>query len=157
MMPPNLEGRLLQALAIKPSDSVLEIGSGSGYLTACLARLGASVLSVDIVPELTHFARQNLQPHRLHNLKLETGNAARDWGHTRYDAIALTGSLPTLPDSWRRRLAIHGRLFAIVGEPPVMEALLITRQSEQEWVEESLFDTAAPPLLELDHVTVFEL
>jgi protein-L-isoaspartate(D-aspartate) O-methyltransferase len=156
MMPPNLEGRLLQALAIKHSDSVLEIGTGSGYLTACLAHLGASVLSVDIFPELTQFARENLRPHGLNNIKLRTGNAARDWGSTRYDVIALTGSLPTLPDSWRQRLALHGRLFAIVGEPPVMEALLITREGEQEWAQESLFDTEAPALLELDSPSVFE-
>ncbi len=157
MMPPKLEGRLLQTLAMKNSDNVLEIGTGSGYLTACLARLGASVLSVDIFPELTRFARDNLQPHGFNNIRLRTGNAARDWGDARYDAIALTGSLPTLPDSWRRRLALHGRLFAIIGEPPVMEALLITRVGEEEWVEESLFDTEAPPLLGLDRVSVFKL
>jgi protein-L-isoaspartate(D-aspartate) O-methyltransferase len=156
MMNPNLEGRLLQSLGIRPSDRILEIGTGSGYLAACLAHLGASVLSVDIFPEFTQTARQNLDRHRIKNVRLQTGDGARDWNGKFYEAIALTGSLPTLPDSWRRRLAIGGRLFAVVGTPPVMEALLVTRVGEQEWNEESLFETELPPLLNSHEPTVFE-
>ncbi|HXH04710.1 MAG TPA: protein-L-isoaspartate O-methyltransferase [Candidatus Competibacteraceae bacterium] len=148
MMNPNVEGRMLQALAIQPEDRVLEVGTGSGFITACLARLGVSVLSVDIFEDFTRAAQDKLKRHGIDNARLVTGNAARDWGSQRYDVIALTGSLPMLPRSWYERLAIGGRLFAIVGQAPVMEAVLITRSGEQEWQRQSLFDTELPPLLE---------
>ena len=155
MMTPKVEGRLLQGLNIAPTDNVLEVGTGSGYLTACLARLGASVLSVDIFPDFTQSARQKLNKHGI-GARLQTGDAARNWNSHRYDVIALTGSLPILPESWRQRLAIGGRLFVIVGEEPIMEALLITRVGEQDWIEQSLFETAIPPLLNFNKPTVFE-
>lgn len=146
MMNPNIEGRLLQALRIQPSDSVLEVGTGSGYLTACLARLGSHVTSVDIFADFTESAQQKLTRHGIKNIRLHTGDAARGW-NGRYDAIALTGSLPELPESWRQCLNLDGRLFVILGNPPVMDATLITRTGEQEWFEESLFDTEFPPLI----------
>ena len=156
MMRPNVEGRLLQALALQPSDSILEVGTGSGYLTACLAKLGASVVSVDIFPAFIQAARQKLKTHGIHNAVLYSGDAACGWGNQRYDAIAITGSLPVLPDNWRQQLHSGGRLFVIVGEPPIMEALLITRFGEREWAEESLFDTELPPLLNASKPVVFE-
>jgi len=156
MMCPNLEGRLLQALALQPSDSVLEVGTGSGYLTACLAKLAARVVSVDIVPEFIQTAQQKLKLHGINNVTLHSGDAAPGWGNQRYDAIAITGSLPVLPDSWRQHMNIGGRLFVIVGEPPIMEALLITRLGEREWTEESLFDTEIPALLNVSKPAVFE-
>lgn len=156
MMNPNVEGRILQALALSPEQSILEVGTGSAYLTACLARLGNSVLSVDIFPEFTRSAQQMLQQQGITNVRLQTGNAARDWGDKLFDAIAITGSMPFLPDSWRQRLAIGGRLFAIVGEEPIMEALLVTRIGEQQWEQESLFDTELAPLLEFDKPAIFE-
>ena len=147
MMHPNVEGRVLQALQIQPQDRVLEIGTGSGYLTACLAQLGNQVLSVDIIAQFTETAAQRLRDHGVHNVQLQTGDAAQDWGHESYDVIVLTGSLPELPSSWLQRLAVGGRLFVIVGTEPIMEAGLVVRSSEQEWLSESLFETAIPPLL----------
>lgn len=156
MMPPNVEGRLLQALAIKPEDRILEVGTGSGYLCACLARLGASVVSVDLFPDFTETAGRHLHANGIHNVRLETGNAARDWGDQLLDAIALTGSLAQLPASWRERLAVHGRLFAVIGQDPIMEATLVTRLSEREWLTEGLFETAIPPLIDAAKPVEFE-
>ncbi len=148
MMKPNVEGRLLQALTIKPSDTVLEVGTGSGFLTACLAQLGASVVSIDCFPDFTESARQKLDQLGITNARLQTGDAASlEWNHGHFDVIALTGSLSVLPDSWRRCLALAGRLFAIAGDTPIMEALLVTRAAEHEWIEESLFETEVPTLL----------
>lgn len=147
MMSPKVEGRLLQALALQPADTVLEVGTGSGYLSACLAQLGANVLSVDIFPEFTRAAQEKLNAHRIANVTLRTGNGALGWGNYRYDAIALTGSLTTLPPGWLQQLTLGGRLFVIVGKPPIMEALLITRQQNQHWTQTSLFDTHLPPLI----------
>lgn len=150
MMNPNVEGRLLQALAIKPTDKILEVGTGSGYLSACLAHLGASVVSVDIIAEFAEQAGTRLTQHGINNVRLFNGDASQDWDDEPFDVIALTGSLPTLPDSWRQRLALDGRLFAIIGTLPIMEAILITRTRSQEWLQESLFETELPALVHTD-------
>lgn len=158
MMPPRVEGRLLQALAIGPDDSILEIGTGSGYVTACLARLGKQVTSVDIVPEFTEQARAKLAAHGINNVALDTRDAARGWDHReRFDVIAVTGSLPALHEGFHESLNIGGRLFVVAGEPPIMEALLITRISEREWTTESLFETSLPPLLNATAPSAFAL
>lgn len=156
MMRPNVEGRLLQALNPQPADTILEVGTGSGYLTACLAGLGGRVVSVDIVPEFTAAAEDQLNAHGVDNVTLYSGDAAQGWGDYRYDVIALTGSLPVLPERWRQQLVIGGRLFVIIGQDPIMEALLITRLGEQEWTEESLFETQLPPLLNVEKPSRFE-
>jgi protein-L-isoaspartate(D-aspartate) O-methyltransferase len=155
MMSPKLEGRLLQVLALQPSDSVLEVGTGSGYLTACLAQLSDRVLSVDIFPEFVESARRKCKNHGINNVVLRSGDAAQGWGNGCYDAIAITGSVPVLPEHWRQQLNVGGRLFIIVGEPPIMEALLITRVGAQEWTQESLFDTELPPLLNAKKPQIF--
>ena len=146
MMKPAVEGRLLQALALQPTDPVLEVGTGSGYLTACLARLAASVTSIDILPDFTEAARHKLKAHGFSNVMLHIGDASRGWGEHRYSAIAVTGSVASVDDVWRRSLSLGGRLFIVVGQSPVMEALLITRVGEREWTQESLFDLELPPL-----------
>ena len=146
MFKPTVEGRLLQALAVKPSDLVLEVGTGSGYLTACLARLATSVVSVDIVADFTDAARSKLKTHGAANVVLHTGDASRGWSGHRYDAIAVTGSVADVADDWRQSLRLGGRLFIVAGKPPIMEALLITRTGEREWLRESLFDTELLPL-----------
>ncbi|MDG4548921.1 MAG: protein-L-isoaspartate O-methyltransferase [Candidatus Contendobacter sp.] len=156
MMKPNVEGRLLQALAAQPTDHALEVGTGSGYLTACLARLAASVVSVDIVPEFTDAACQKLKTHGLGNVALHAGDASRGWGERRYDVVAVTGSVAEIAEVWRQSLSLGGRLFIVVGQPPVMEALLITRVGEREWIRESLFDTELPPLRNAAPVKTFE-
>lgn len=146
MMKPNIEARLLQALAVQPDDHVLEVGTGSGYLTACLAQLATGVVSVDIIPEFTEAARGKLKTHGATNVALRVGDASRGWGERCYNAIAVTGSVATVADHWRQSLSLNGRLFIVVGQPPVMEALLITRVGEREWLQESLFDTDLAPL-----------
>ncbi|MFZ1492221.1 MAG: protein-L-isoaspartate O-methyltransferase [Candidatus Competibacter denitrificans] len=146
MMKPNLEARLLQALAVQPADNVLEVGTGSGFLTACLARLANNVVSVDIVPEFTETARHKLKAHSFSNIVLHSGDASQSWGAHRYNAIALTGSVATVTDEWRQSLSLGGRLFVVAGKVPALQALLITRVGEREWVQESLFETDLAPL-----------
>ncbi len=155
MMNPNVEGRLLQALSITDTDNILEIGTGSGYLCACLAQLGNRVISVDIFAEFTQAANQTLHKLGIKNISLHPGDAAQSWNEQRHDVIAITGSLPNLSKRWRQSLTIGGRLFAIVGENPIMEALLITRISEDEWSQESLFDTELPTLLNVNKPNTF--
>ncbi len=156
MLKPPIEGRILQALAPRPVDQVLEVGTGSAYLTACLARLAAGVTSVDIVPEFIEAARSKLEAHDIDNVALHVGDASRAWGEHRYGVIAVTGSVAMLADCWRQSLSLGGRLFIVVGQPPVMEALLVTRTGEREWVEESLFDTELPPLRNAEPHKTFE-
>jgi protein-L-isoaspartate(D-aspartate) O-methyltransferase len=148
MMAPKVEGRLLQALAIRPQDSVLEIGTGSGYLTACLAAMARHVTSIDIVPEFTTTAGERLREQQITNVTLTSADAASgiDSGE-RFDVIAVTGSLPVLHRQFHQALETGGRLFVITGTPPVMEACLITRIDERNWAAESLFETSIPPLL----------
>jgi protein-L-isoaspartate(D-aspartate) O-methyltransferase len=148
MMAPKVEGRLLQALAIRPQDSVLEIGTGSGYLTACLAAMARHVTSIDIVPEFTTTAGERLREQQITNVTLTSADAASgiDSGE-RFDVIAVTGSLPVLRRQFHQDLETGGRLFVITGTPPVMEACLITRIDERNWAAESLFETSIPPLL----------
>lgn len=151
MLPPKLEARILQELALKPTDRVLEIGTGSGYMTALLASLAAHVYSVDIVPEFTASAAAKLRAHGINNVTLETGDAARGWDkHGPYDVIVLTGSLPLLPDAFRASLTPGGRLFAIVGEPPIMEARLVTCISRGVYNTTDLFETCIAPLRNAD-------
>ena len=148
MMAPKLEGRLLQALAITPDDSVLEIGTGSGYLTACLARLGKQVTSIDITADFTTAAAAKLEAQGISNITLETLDAAEGIeSEKRYDVIAVTGSLPLLQQQFQKNLAVGGRLFIITGSLPIMEANLITRVDEHNWDSECLLETCIPPLL----------
>ncbi len=158
MMEPRLEGRLLQALQPGPQDSVLEIGTGSGYVTACMARLAASVHSVDIFESFTRAAQDKLKHIGVDNVTLETADAGRGLGDgkQRFEVIAVTGSLPELHQGFHHRLVIGGRMFVIVGRFPVMEALLITRTGEDAWATESLFDTLVPPLLNAEPPPRFE-
>ncbi len=148
MMNPNVEGRLLQALAIRPQDRVLEVGTGSGYLTACLARLGGHVTSLEIHPDLADAASARLAGLGIGTVTLQTGDAlsAVDTDF-RYDVIAVTGSLPVLNRQFHRNLVTGGRLFVITGQLPIMEARLITRIDENHWSSESLFETCIPPLI----------
>lgn len=146
-MMPKVEARLLQALELKPEDEILEIGTGCAYLTALLAKSGHHVLSIDIHPEFTTQARVKLQQHDIHNVTLESGDAVHGQQQSSpFDVIVLTGSVPFLDRNLEQQLKINGRLFAITGQSPVMEAKLIKRLSENEWSTEILFETDLPEL-----------
>jgi protein-L-isoaspartate(D-aspartate) O-methyltransferase len=147
MLAPKLEARMLQELALRAGDRILEVGTGSGYMTALLASLCGHVHSVDIVPEFTKSASARLAAHGIANITLETGDAARGWErHAPYDAIVLTGSVPVLPDSYPKSLLPGGRLIAVVGEPPVMEARLVTCATAGAYGTTGLFETCIAPL-----------
>jgi len=147
MLQPKLEARMLQALAVNPTDRILEVGTGSGYMTALLATSGRHVYSVDIRPEFTRSAAAKLAAHGITNATLETGDAARGWDkHAPYDVIVLTGSLPVLVETFPGALRPGGRLLAVVGEPPVMEAKLVTCVSHGVWNTVGLFETSIAPL-----------
>jgi protein-L-isoaspartate(D-aspartate) O-methyltransferase len=150
MMPPKLEARarLLQELAVQPADKILEIGTGSGYMTSLLAALGAHVYSVEIIPELEAGARRSLETHGVSNITIEAGDGASGWDrYAPYDVILITGSLPLLPTAFKQSLTLRGRMIAIVGLPPVMEVRLIQRLGSDSWTEVSLFETDLPPLI----------
>ena len=150
MMAPKLEARMLQALGIRETDKVLEIGTGSGYVTALLAKLAQHVFSVDIHADFSASAKAKLEKLGLRNITLETGDSARGWSkHAPYDVIAVSGSCPVLPEELQRSLKLNGRLFVVCGQAPIMEALLITRTAENAWASESLFETDVPALANL--------
>lgn len=146
MWQPKIEARVLQALDIQTGDSVLEVGTGSGYLTALLAKLACQVTSVEIQPELHAIALRNLVAHHIENVTLQVGDAAQGWGDSEYDVIVLTGSVPLLPDSYKQQLKIGGRLFAVIGDAPAMQAQLITRKTAEAFVTKTLFETDVAPL-----------
>jgi protein-L-isoaspartate(D-aspartate) O-methyltransferase len=138
---------MLQELAVKASDRVLEVGTGSGYMTALLAKRGAHVYSVEIVPQFSAQAAARLSAHDIHNVTLEIGDAARGWSkHAPYDAIVLTGSVPVLADEFARCLNPGGRLLAMVGEAPAIEARLVTCAASGACSEVGLFETCIPAL-----------
>ncbi len=150
LLKPILEGRLLQALSPQVTDSVLEIGAGSGYLSACLARMANRVHSLEIHPELTQTAQNRLQSLGISNVTLMQQDAATEWdANDSYDAIAFGGSVSSIPSYYKHKMAINGRLFAVTGntQQPTMEATLLTRISEEEWTTESLFETKIDPLV----------
>lgn len=147
MLRPSVVGRLLQALALTGGERVLEVGTGSGFVTACLRAGGASVRSLEIFPELAEIARRNVAALGLRDVEVLTQDATQLDPVTRYDAIAITASLPVPDERFQRQLAIGGRLFVVVGEPPVMEARLIRRIAAEAWGTESLFETVIDPLV----------
>lgn len=147
MWQPKLEARALQALDLQRGDDVLEVGTGSGYLTALLANLAEHVTSVEIVKELSETAARNLAAHHIDNVTLEIGDAANGWGSAQYDAIVLTGSVPLQPAALLRNLKVGGRMFAVIGDAPAMEACLITRTSVESFSSVALFETSVAPLL----------
>lgn len=147
MWQPKLEARALQELHLSRGDKVLEVGTGSGYLTALLSALAGHVTSVEIVLELSAMAKQHLHAYHRENLTLEVGDASHGWGNgASYDAIVLTGSTPVLPEAFQSSLKIGGRLFAIVGDAPVMEAKLITCVAPDIYETTNIMETSVAPL-----------
>jgi protein-L-isoaspartate(D-aspartate) O-methyltransferase len=150
MLRPSVAGRLLQALELTGTERVLEIGSGSGFITACLAAVSAHVESIEIFPELAALAQSNLASLSIGNTQIVAADALQTLsasGPKRYGAIAVTASLPVQDERFQRQLEIGGRLFIIVGEAPVMAARLIRRTAENAWTSESLFETVVDPLI----------
>jgi protein-L-isoaspartate(D-aspartate) O-methyltransferase len=148
MLRPSVAGRLLQALELTGTERVLEIGAGSGFITACLAAVSAHVESIEIFPELATLAQSNLASLSVGNTQIVTADALQMANTTkRYGAIAVTGSIPIHDERFQRQLEIGGRLFIIVGEAPVMTARLIRRTAENAWTSESLFETVVDPLI----------
>ena len=139
MLTPKVEGRLLQALNPQAGERALEIGTGSGYFAACLARLARDVLTVDIHPDFVETAAKTLKGLGLKNVQAETRDGSRlEWLNGRYDLIAVTGSLPAYELAYEQQLNVGGRLCVVVGKSPVMEALLVTRTAEDAWTRDSL-------------------
>lgn len=147
MMTPTLEGRVLQALALDASDKVLEIGTGTGFLSACIARLADRVTSVDIVEDFLKTATANLEDSGISNVELLTMDATKDMPDETFDAIAVTGSIQTFDARFVTALEPGGRLFVVVGDAPAMDARLITRTGDNDWQTESLFETELLPLV----------
>jgi protein-L-isoaspartate(D-aspartate) O-methyltransferase len=146
MLAPSLQGRILQALAVNAGDTVLEVGGGLGYLAACLSLLGAATRSIDIHAGLVAAAALNLRSMQA-KVELEVRDAFSAAPLGEFDAVAVTGSMPVYDPRFERALKIGGRLFAIVGAAPVMDAVLVRRIDATEWIRESLFETVVEPLI----------
>jgi protein-L-isoaspartate(D-aspartate) O-methyltransferase len=147
MLAPRVEARLMQELGIKNTDKVLEIGTGSGYMAALLAARAEHVVTVESRPEIAEFARQNLERAGVANVTIEVGDGANGWAQRGpYDVIVVSGALPALPDTLLKQLRLGGRLAAIVGEAPVMEAQLATCSAEGVYNTVNLFETVVPAL-----------
>ncbi len=156
-MKPVVEGRMLQSLELRPDETVLEIGTGSGFITACLARLAKHVVSVEVFPDLHEAAARKLREHEVHNVELFCGDVLGDWQPEQaHDVLVVTGSVPQVPEQFRGWVNPGGRLFVVTGEAPAMEACLLTRLNATEWRDESLFETDLPRLVNAEQEPEFE-
>ncbi len=157
MMKPVVEGRMLQAVDIQPHETVLEIGTGSGFITACLAHLAEEVVSVDVHESFTENAGRRLSEQGLENAQLFTGDVMTGWQPEQaHDVVVVTGSVPRIPEAFMGWVNPGGRLFCITGDSPAMEAVLMTRLGATEWRSESLFETDLPPLVNAVEPPEFE-
>jgi protein-L-isoaspartate(D-aspartate) O-methyltransferase len=158
MLKPNIQGRILQHLDISDDDIVLEVGTGTGYLTACLARLARHVDSVDINAEACEAAAAKLQAMGIDNVTITAGDAAAGWDQQKpyYDAIAITGSLPAIPASYKQLLNIGGRMFVVTGDAPAMTAHLVTRTGKNSWTDKTLFETILDRLTGTESAATFQ-
>jgi len=147
MMKPVVEGRVLQALDLLPTDHVLEIGTGSGFLSACLASLSAQVTSIDIHADFTTSAAQRLQAAGIRNVALVTGDAVREWQPGElFDALVVTGAVFEIPPHWLTWLKPGARALVVRGQSPVQHATLLTQEGAGRYREEILFETDLPYL-----------
>ena len=157
MLAPKIEGRVLQALQVELIDDVLVVGTGSGYLTACLTRLAKHVVSVDIFPELVSAAKARIAAYSVGNVELRTADALTLSYTGRFDAIAVTASVPELDRHFVQMLRPEGRLFVVVGREPAMEARLITMQPNGTTTTAGLFETVLAPLINAERAEPFVL
>lgn len=156
MLSPSLEGKILQSLTLRKADTVLEIGTGSGYLTACLAELAGEVLSVDIFDEFVVDTQQKLAAASIVNATVEHRDAFTLDEGRQFDAIAITGSIPRHSNLFTKMLRPGGRMFVIVGQEPIMEACLVTAHGNGQSTVESLFETLVSPLVGVESLDPFE-
>jgi len=147
MLPPKVEGRILQALDLQPGDHVLEVGTGTGFFAACIGQLARSVRTVDIHADFVTAAAAAWRRVGAHNATADVYDAMLLAERDTYDAIALTASLPVYDARFERALKVGGRLFVTVGTGPLLEARRVTRVGADEWLRESLFETSMPPLI----------
>ena len=157
MLSPKLVGRILQALDIQSTDKVLVVGTGSGYLTALIATLADHVHAIEIHPELSELAKARLKKQKIHNVTLHVADASNGYAKAApYDVIAFTGALPLRPITAEKMLKVGGRLFAVTGELPIMQATLTHRVSEEAFRHETLFETCLPYLEHAPQISQFE-
>ncbi len=157
MMKPVIEGRMLQALELQPDETVLEIGTGSGFITACLAQLAKGVVTVDIHEQFSSSAAARLKEKEIHNVEFETGDVLTGWQPEQaHDVVVVTGSVPDIPEHFLGWVNPGGRMFVVTGESPAMEARLLTRLNATEWREESLFETDLARLNNAEKAAEFE-
>ncbi len=157
MLSPKLEARMLQETGLNKNESVLEIGSGSGYMAALLGSHARHVTTVEIEPELHVLAQKNLAAYGVSNVRVELGDGAHGWSGmpSAYDVIVLSGSIPLLPQALLNQLNIGGRLIAIVGDAPIMSAKRITRVTDDAWETEVLFETSIKRLRNAESPSAF--
>jgi len=155
MLAPQFEGRLLQALKIGPADSVLEIGTGTGYLTACIALLAKSVTSIDLFDDLVKSASSRLSELDISNVSVQCMDMMDELPEGNFDAIVVSGSLPELDNALVEKLTVNGRMFIVLGNAPVMAATLVQRESGSGLRTASLFETLLPPLLNVRKTPAF--
>ena len=149
MMTPLEEGKLLQALALTGNETILEVGTGTGFLTALLSRLCKQVISIDYFASFTSYARSKLAEYQCMNVELLTGDACRGWvDKAPYDTIVFTGAIESLTDSHKLQLLPGGKLFAIVGKEPVMQAQVHSLDHNGSWYSNVIFETNLPPLID---------
>ena len=157
MMKPNEQGRLLQSLALDGQEKVLEVGTGSGFLTACLGRLAGHVTSIEIIESLADLARAALDAQRVEGLDLKVGDALEaGFGDGQFDVVVVTASVSSIPDPIVRWLRPGGRLFIVRGQSPAMEALVVTRTASGRLSEDSLFETDLPRLIGAEDPPTFK-
>jgi len=157
MMKPVVEGRLLQALELKPDETVLEIGTGSGFITACLAQMAKSVVSVDIYEQFSVEASSKLAEKDIQNVEFETGDVMSGWQPEQaHDVVVVTGSVADVQEHFLGWVNPGGRLFIICGESPAMEAKLLTRLDATQWREQSLFETDLARLINAEKKPEFK-
>jgi protein-L-isoaspartate(D-aspartate) O-methyltransferase len=156
MMRPKIEGRMLQALDLGEDETVLEIGTGSGFITACLASLAKCVVSVEIFADLHESAKGRMEEKKISNAELFVGDVMRGWQPEQaHDVVVVTGSVPVVPEQFTGWVNPGGRMFVITGDSPAMEARLLTRLDVTEWREESLFETVLPRLVNAEEPPEF--
>ena len=146
MLSPKLEATMTQLLQLQADDCVLEVGTGSGYQAALLAKLAHCVTSIEIDPRLSAFAQQNLQQAGVTNVTVETGDASNGWGTTEHHAILVTGSVPAIPDALKYQLCVGGRMVVVVGQAPAMTVYRVTRSTAASFETTPLFETVVKPL-----------